>query len=326
VVLVLGLMLVLGFGLFALTMLGSLFFGSSEPSEGRLFGGFHFTSGPIALVKIDGDIEPGPLFDFWMESLKAIAKDQGIEGVILRLESPGGSVAASQELYDEVLYLRRKHGKTVYVSMGDLAASGAYYVAAAADRIFANRGSLTGSVGVISTTYRVEGLAEKAGVQVEVVKTGRFKDSGSMFRPMSDEDRRMFGRLLDDAYQQFIEDILREREERLAEALAEFQDSDWSTFTFQKPELPNPRKFLLQIADGRVYSGEQAKKLGLVDELGSLSQVVRRMAEDLGIRGETRVYEPRRRLSWLDFLTSKVRGAIPTPAAHPTLQYRMVSF
>lgn len=322
----LGLLLLFGFGLFAFVMLAGMFFDGGSSSKSSAWSSFKLTSGPIALLKIEHEIMPGADYDFWMDTLHSIAKNDHIHGVILRLNSPGGSVAASQEIYDAVVDLRKKHGKTVYVSMGDLAASGAYYIASASDRIFANRGTLTGSVGVISTMYRLEGLAEKTGVSVEVVKTGRFKDSGSMFRPMNDDDKKMFNILLDDAYDQFIDDIIKQRETPLAEALAKFQDADWPAFMFQKPELVNPRKFLLQIADGRVYSGEQALKLGLVDELGSLDQVIRRIAGDLHVRGEATIYEARRRLSFLDLVSSKVHSMVPTVSAYPTLQYRLVSF
>lgn len=318
----LGLCLLGAFGLFALFLLGGILFGASSSNAGFLggFGG----GGPIAVLKIDEPIMAGPAYDFWMKSLEEIGKDDSIEGVIVRIDSPGGSVGASQEIYDEIINLRKNEGKTVYVSMGDLAASGGYYIAAAADRIFANRGTLTGSVGVISTTFRVEGLAEKAGVNVEVVKTGRFKDTGSMFRPMTEEDRKVFDLLLDDAYEQFIEDILAQREAPIAEALAEFQELDWDTYLFEKPEGANPRKFLLQIADGRVYSGEQALKLGLVDELGSLNYAIRRMAEDLHIKAATKVYEPRG-LGLFGMMSAKVKSAMPNLGT-PTLQYRLVTF
>lgn len=191
----------------------------------------------IAQINIEGPIMPGPDYDFWMAALEAAANDAHVKGVLLRLDSPGGSVGASQEIYD-LLHEIRASGKPVFVSMGDLAASGGYYIASAADYIVANRGTLTGSIGVISTMYQVSELAQKAGVDVKVVKTGRFKDSGSMFRAMDPAEEKMFASLLDDAYGQFVADILRERKPRLEAALGAMTEERWKNYQFgqRKPE------------------------------------------------------------------------------------------
>jgi protease-4 len=314
---------VLGFAGFSLLAFLSFFLASAGSGVSSL-ASFRLGSDQLALVRINDVIAPGPNFDFWMESLRQIGEDESIQGVVLRIESPGGSVASSQELYDEVIHLRNEQGKRVYVSMGDVAASGGYYIAAAADRIFANKGTLTGSVGVISTSYRVEELARSWGIEVEVIKSGRFKDAGSMFRPMSPEEQQMFELLINNAYDQFVTDILAEREEELQAALDDFDR--WDTYLFEKPEDASPREFLLQIADGRVYSGEQALELGLVDRMGALNATLDELAADLGLPPQSRVYIPERRISLFETLSGAVSGGIPSALRHPSLHYRMIPF
>lgn len=320
----LGAILFIGLGLMALFMFLSSIIGFVRPQG--FFKGFTLVQHPIALLKIDNILQSGPRMDFWMESLKTLGKDRSVKGIILRIDSPGGSVGASQELYDEILNVRRKHGKKVYVSMGDVAASGGYYIASAADRIYANRGTMTGSIGVISTYYRAEGLAEKLGVDVRVVKKGRFKDAGSMFREMTEDEEKIFDLLLSSAYEQFIDDILDQRETELAGALSNFSDPDWDRFLFERPRAVTARNFLYQIADGRVYSGAHALQLGLVDELGALNHVIGEMAAELGVPEKATIREPRERLSFFDLLSMKVKAATPDFWGHQTLQYRMISF
>lgn len=320
----LGVIIVLGFAGFSLIAFLSFFLGSVGGGGGASLSSFRLGGSQLALVRINDVIAPGPNYDFWMESLRQIGEDEGIQGVVLRIESPGGSVASSQELYDEVRHLRSEMGKRVYVSMGDVAASGGYYIAAAADRIFANKGTLTGSVGVISTSYRVEELAKSWGIEVEVIKSGRFKDAGSMFRPMSPEEQQMFELLINNAYDQFVTDILAEREEELQTALENFKR--WDTYLFEKAAQPTARDFLLQIADGRVYSGEQALELGLVDEIGALNATLEELAADLGLPPQSDVYIPQRRIGLLETLSSTVSGGIPSALKHPSLHYRMLPF
>ena len=317
-----GLFALLGMGLFALVSMAWFLFGGFPAVN--LISRFSFKARHIGVVKINRTIQPGADFDFWMQSLRSIGRDKDIKGVVVRIDSPGGTVATSQELFEEILELRKK-GKTVYVSMGDVAASGGYYIAAAADKIFANRGTLTGSVGVISTTYQVGGLAEKWGLGVEVLKSGRFKDAGSMFRPMTDDERRILYLMIDDAYNQFLDDIYDQRKEPLAAALKDFKPEQWDEYLFAQTDEPDTRYFLEQIADGRVYTGLQAKMLGLVDELKPMERVIDELAEDLNVPRRTAVYEPRAP-SIFDMLTMKIRSVVPDLGAHPSLQYRMIPF
>ena len=177
---------------------------------------------------------------------KALTNDK-IKGILLRVNSPGGTVPTSQELYEAVIALKEK-GKPVVVSMGDVAASGGYYVACAADRVVANPGTLTGSIGVIINLMNFKGLADKVGVAPVVIKSGEFKDIASPYRPMTEAEHDILQTLIMDSYDQFTTAVANGRKLPLA--------------TVKK------------IADGRIYSGRQALKLGLVDELGSYTTAV----------------------------------------------------
>lgn len=182
-----------------------------------------------------------------LKDLKQALKDDKIKGVLLRINSPGGTVPTSQELHQAVLKLKEK-GKPVVVSMGDLAASGGYYVACAADKIVANPGTLTGSIGVIMSLINFKNLGDKLGLEPMVVKSGQFKDIASPYRPMTDEERKILTGLIMDSYAQFTEAVSKGRNLNIA--------------------------VVRKIADGRIYSGRQAKDLGLVDQLGSQSDAL----------------------------------------------------
>jgi protease-4 len=176
-----------------------------------------------------------------IKKLRKAAENKKIKAVLLRINSPGGTVATSQELNQAVTALKEK--KPVFATMGDVAASGGYYVACATDKIYANPGTLTGSIGVILNGMNFKGLADKLGVQPQVVKSGLFKDIASPYRPMSEDERKILQTLIDDSYDQFVNAVASGR----------------------KMKVEDVKK----IADGRIYSGRQAKANGLVDELGS---------------------------------------------------------
>jgi protease IV len=176
-----------------------------------------------------------------LKALRKAIKDEHVKAILLRINSPGGTVSASQEITGEVKAFR-KTNRPIVVSMGDVAASGGYYVASASDRILAEPGTLTGSIGVIMHFMNFKGLADKVGVQSEVIKSGQFKDLASQFRPMLPEERVILQTLCTDSYDQFCTAVAEGRKINLAE--------------------------VRRIGDGRVYSGRQALKLHLVDELG----------------------------------------------------------
>ena len=215
----------------------------------------------VGVVEILGEIRDAKKT---LKELKAFAEDEHIKAVVVRIDSPGGAVAPSQEIYDAVRRLSEK--KKVIASMGSTAASGGYYIAAGAERIYANAGTLTGSIGVIFQLPNVEGVMKWAGVQMNVITAGARKDSGSPFREMRPYERAYFEGLLADVHEQFIE------------AVAAGRKLD--------KEVVRP------LADGRVYSGRQAKELKLVDELGGLHEAVLEAGKLAGLEGEPEVEYP----------------------------------
>lgn len=183
-------------------------------------------------------------------------KDDRIRGLLVRIDSPGGAVAPSQQLYDALRHFDK--AKPVVAVMGSVAASGGYYIAAASREIWAMRGTLTGSIGVIMQSMDLSGLAHRLGVTDQTVKSGVFKDIGSPFRAATTAERSLLQGVVDDTYQQFVDDILASR-------------------TGMK------REQLLAIADGRVFTGRQALRVGLVDKLGSFAEAVSSLAGDVGL-------------------------------------------
>lgn len=228
--------------------------------------GQRFTFGDkVGLVEITGTmIDPAPAVD----QIVRFARDEDIRAIIVRIESPGGVVAAAQEIYAE-LRKARDSGKPVVASMGGVAASGGYYVACAADSIVANPGTLTGSIGVIMSFPNTEELFKKIGIGFEVIKTGEFKDTGSFARGMTPAERKLLGGLLDDVYDQFITVVSTER----------------------GIDIDAVRAF----SDGRLLTGRQAHELGLVDRLGDFRDALMLAGDLAGIKGEPTVVRPRRK-------------------------------
>jgi protease-4 len=223
---------------------------------------FSFARGEkVAVLPINGLIidseEP-------IEHFKDFVKDDSVKAIVLRLNTPGGGVGPSQEIYEEVRKVRGK--KVIVVSMGAVAASGGYLIACAADKIFANPGTITGSIGVIMKFVNVEDLVGKIGLKGFVVKSGEFKDIGSPIRKMKPEERQLIQSVIDNVHSQFVDSVAEGR--KLA------------------------REDVLAIADGRIFSGEQAKELGLVDRLGNLEDAVAEAGKMAKIEGEPRVVTP----------------------------------
>jgi protease-4 len=210
----------------------------------------------IAVVPVDGTIaaadsstgalQPTTTPEGLAAALRQAKEDESVAAVVLEVNSPGGGVTASDEMHQSILDFREQTGKPVVVSMGDVAASGGYYISTAADRIVANETTLTGSLGVIFTLTDFSELADRYGVEQEVVKSGEFKDMGSSFRDLTPEEREILQSIVDESYAEFVSVIVEGR------------------------GLPEER--VREIADGRVYSGEQAKELGLVDSFGGLDE------------------------------------------------------
>lgn len=249
----------------------------------------------VALVKIEGvlgvDIDALQVID----ELKEYRKEGSVKAVVVRINSPGGAVAPSQEIYEAIRRLKKE--KYVVTSMGSLAASGGYYIAVASDRIVANPGTMTGSIGVIMELPNVAGLMEKVGIRHQIVKSGKHKDMASVFRDLSAEERRLLQQLLDDVHDQFIE------------AVADGRGMDGAE--------------IRRLADGRVFTGRQAVELGLVDELGTLEDAVRIAAREGGIEGEPEVLTRKQRLSFVDLLRGDVRSLVRSALGLPPVRAGM---
>ena len=249
----------------------------------------------VAVVRIEGVIVDSREA---IEELRKFRDNPSVKAIVLRIDSPGGGVVASQEIYSEVLKTRADGRVKVVTSMGNLAASGGYYIAAATDRIVANPGTLTGSIGVIMELANVQGLLEKVGVQSIVIKSGAHKDLASPFRAMSAADRAILQTVLDDVHDQFIQAVATGRAMKIEQ--------------------------VRDLADGRVFTGRQAQTARLVDELGDLQDAIKLAGKMVGIAGEPRVVETRKRFSLRDVLGNvfdgKVSALIPTGI---NLQYMM---
>ena len=192
-----------------------------------------------------------------MADIIRFKEDSSMRAVILRINSPGGGVGPTQEIFREVVKLKEK--KKVFVSMGTSCASGGYYIASAADRLFANPSTITGSIGVIMQLMIVEDVLKKVGVKSNVIKAGIFKDAGSPFRDMTTAERAYMEGVVGDIYEQFIKDIA----------------------TGRKMSVEEVR----EIAQGRMYTGAQAMRIGLVDDIGNFYDTVDALKSALGIKG-----------------------------------------
>lgn len=254
------------------------------------------TEDRIALIRVEGVIMDSQAT---VGELKRFSENPSVKAIVLRIDTPGGGVVPSQEIYDAVKRVRNKSNKAVIASMGSVAASGGYYIAAATDRIVANPGTLTGSIGVIMETANIEGLLQKIGVEGVVIKSGKYKDVGSPLRKMNPEERGLLQAVMDDVHKQFIEAVAEGRSLELRAAQ--------------------------MLADGRIFTGRQAKEAKLVDELGDLEDAIQLAAEVVGIEGEPKVVEPRRRFSFRELLDSKFSMVFPKLDVQPgvSLKYLM---
>jgi protease-4 len=206
---------------------------------------------------------------------------------VLRIDSPGGTVVAAQEIFAAVNRLREEKAKVVVVSMADIAASGGYYIACAADRILANPGTITGSIGVIMEFPNMQELFGKIGLKSTTIKSGEFKDTGNALREMTDRERAVLQALIDDVFGQFVQ------------AVQEGRDM-------------SPEK-VRELADGRIFTGNQALELGLVDEIGDMAGAIRAAADLAGIEGDPEIVREKKRRRIWDVLEGNARAYFPLP-------------
>jgi protease-4 len=230
----------------------------------------------VGLIEIVGPITSS---QYIINQLHNYVEDDYVKSIVLRIDSPGGVVAPVQEIHEELTKINKK----VVVSMGSTAASGGYYIACAADWIFANPGTLTGSIGVIMRFTKLEELMKKLGVDQEIIKSGKYKDAGSMYRDLTSEERELFQETMDDVHQQFLDVVVEGRKHK--------------ELTRGQIEI---------IADGRVMSGKQALDVKLIDQLGNLNDAIEYAGKLGGIEGKPKVIKIKRSRSLLERLADMI--------------------
>lgn len=286
------------YGLVAVTSVAMVGLGAAADTPGLGLGG-----GPaVAVIEVQGQIvmrRGDSVFsttavaaaDEILGYINQAAEDESVKSILLRVDSPGGSVVAS----DLILHALEEADKPVVVLMGQTAASGGYYISAKADWIFANPSTLTGSIGVTSQFINSEELLDKLGVEVQIIKSGPSKDFGSPFREMSPEERQYWESLIDEVYEGFVQIVVDGRD------LTEEEVRD--------------------LADGRVFTGLQALELGLVDQLGYEQEAIDKAAELGGIQAEPRLLRFERAPSLFDLLQSRLAGAGAFPGPADVLEW-----
>jgi protease-4 len=251
----------------------------------------------IAVVEVSGPIVESKKI---VKALHDFARDEQIKAIVVRIDSPGGAVAPSQEMHDAVRKAKAK--KPLVVSMGGTAASGGYYIAVGADTIFANAGTVTGSIGVITQLIGVHRLLEMTQLEVTTFTTGAYKDAGSPLKPMTEQDKAYFNALIGDIYEQFVKDVAEGRKMKVEE--------------------------VRRVADGRVFTGRQALELKLVDKLGSFEDAVEFVAKEAKIEGDPElVYPPQESMGLLGSLVQQsVQDVVQAVRASqtPAIEYRYV--
>lgn len=226
-------------------------------TDGKLASALTF-GGKVGVIEVKGVINDSRDI---VDALKVFERSPAVKAVVVRIESPGGGVAPSQEIYNAILKLRQQ--KPVIASLGGVAASGGYYVASACNAIVANPGTITGSIGVIMEKGNLAELLKKVGIESEVLKAGEYKDMGSLTRPLTETERQLLQQMIDSVHAQFIGAVAGGRQMDEAK--------------------------VRELADGRIFSGEQARSVGLVDVLGGLEEAVTLAAERGGLSGEPRI-------------------------------------
>ncbi len=262
-----------------------------------------FTAGGdrIAVIPVEGVID-SEMAKNVNRHLKQYGDDSRVKAIILRVDSPGGGVSASQEIYREVKRVKDEKKKKIVVSMASVAASGGYYIACPADKIIANPGTVTGSIGVIAEWLNYKELAEWAKLKPVVFKSGEFKDTGSPTRELTESEKKYFQSMIDEFYGQFVGAVTEGRQGK-GESGGELT-----------------REKVLALADGRVYTGETAKKNGLVDEIGNYEDAVKATAKLVNIKGDPQIVTPPKQkegFSILDLLLSATKITNISPSQLP---------
>jgi protease-4 len=241
----------------------------------------------ISLIELEGTIAgssslmgDGIISPQEVDSLLNEAKKDSSSALIISINSPGGSVEPTQEIYNSIERFKEKSGKKVYVWMKEVAASGGYYLSCGADKIVAMPTTLTGSIGVIMNLVNSEELLKKIGVSFYTIKSGKYKDMGSISRPLTNEERAIFQNIIDESYNQFLKVVSEGRN--------------------------NPLDQLKNLAQGQVFTGIKAKEVGLIDEIGDLEDTIALVKKDLNLKGEPKIITHKRRVSFFSLLENVI--------------------
>lgn len=240
--------------------------------------------GKVGVLPIEGEIMESRT---WLRELDEFADNDSVKAIVVRINSPGGAVAPSQEIHRELIRVREETGKPVIASLDTVAASGGYYIAVGCQEIIANEGSITGSIGVIAQWFNIEKLVEWARVSPQTFTSGEMKDAGSPFRPMSDDEKAYYQRIVTQLHGQFIQAVIDGRKGKMTE------------------------EQVRGVADGRIFTGQEASDLKLVDDLGGLEDAVRRAAELAGLEGEPSVIYPKKEKPGLIELLAETQARPP---------------
>uniref|UniRef100_A0A7C4ARA6 Signal peptide peptidase SppA n=1 Tax=Desulfomonile tiedjei TaxID=2358 RepID=A0A7C4ARA6_9BACT len=253
---------------------------TNEETPASRFSDF-LESNKIGVVTVEGELTSA---DETLKELRKFQRRGSVKAVVLRINSPGGAVAPAQEIYREVIKTRKK--KPVVASMQTMGTSAAYYIASSADKIVCSAGTITGSIGVIMMLADLEKIMDRVGLNVKIIKAGKYKDIGSMFRPLTDDERNILQDFAAEIHEQFIHDVAKARKGKIEE------------------------KQLRSIADGRFFTGEKAKEMGLVDTIGNFYDAVKIASELGGVKGEPELIYPKKKWeNYLDLLMESSANA-----------------
>jgi protease-4 len=258
-----------------------MFFGIiSTIFSANKFESISFKGEKVGIIKIEGVIFDS---DQILRQLEEFENSNSVKAIVLRINSPGGAVAPSQEIYKEIKRIKEK--KKIVTSMGSVAASGGYYIACATDEIFANPGTITGSIGVVMEFANFQKLMDKIGVSAETIKSGKLKDTGNPMRKMTKQEKEYLQEVILDVYEQFVEDISKGR-------------------NISKEKI-------YPIADGRILTGRKALEEKLIDKIGTIKDAINRAAKLGGIKGKPEVvYAKKKRLSFFDMAFEEGKSMI----------------
>jgi protease-4 len=275
-------LLSIGLNFLLLMALASMGLGKIDlPLRERHYAGDQYAANKIAVVKLEGPIYEGML-SYVHKQILAAAEDDKVKAVVLRVDSPGGTITASDDLHRRLVELR--DGKTpnaknpkpkpLVVSMGSIAASGGYYVSMPASHLVAERSTITGSIGVIVSLPNVSGFTEKHGISMHVIKSGDVKDSGSMFRELQPQDREVFREMVDHAFSQF-KDVVKAGRPKLKDTLDDVVHEAEIPGNDDKEKVP----YIRRRTDGGIFNADQALKYGLIDQIGTLEDAIAEAAK-----------------------------------------------